>query len=413
MCLGIGGGGMTTVVSILFNDIIPLRNRGSWQGYINLVWATGASTGAPLGGLLADSIGWRWLVRPSQFLISSPNYGRAFLGQGPLCFLAILVVHFGVDLPKVESSHWRSKLGKVDFLGAFSLVIAVSTLLLGLDRGSNVAWSDKVTIICCAVSMPLFLGFIYIEMKIASHPFAPGHIIFSRSLVSSYMVNFFGLAGNLAAVFYIPLHLQVVRGLSATDSGLRFIPVLICSVFGSLFGGRVMQWTGKYYWLTIVCICIAIMGTLVILVSGGIYDSTWGIIGGLCCMAFGLGTAVTTTLISVIANADPADQAIATACTYLFRSLGSAVGVSLGSTAVQQSLRKQLSARLGSGHEAEEIIRKVRQSLDAIRELKPEVRELVILCYRKASMAAFGLFTGFWCLALLSSFFIREKKLSR
>jgi len=70
---------MTTVVSILFNDIIPLRNRGSWQGYINLVWATGASTGAPLGGLLADSIGWRWLVRPSQFLISSPNIWQGFL----------------------------------------------------------------------------------------------------------------------------------------------------------------------------------------------------------------------------------------------------------------------------------------------------------------------------------------------
>ena len=60
--LGIGGGGMTTVVSILFSDIVPLRNRGSWQGYINLVWATGASAGAPLGGLLADTVGWRWLV---------------------------------------------------------------------------------------------------------------------------------------------------------------------------------------------------------------------------------------------------------------------------------------------------------------------------------------------------------------
>jgi MFS family permease len=57
---GIGGGGMTTVVSILFSDIIPLRNRGTWQGYMNIVYATGASAGAPLGGLLADSVGWRW-----------------------------------------------------------------------------------------------------------------------------------------------------------------------------------------------------------------------------------------------------------------------------------------------------------------------------------------------------------------
>lgn len=57
---GIGGGGMSTVVSILLSDIIPLRERGKWQGYINIIYATGASSGAPLGGLLADSIGWRW-----------------------------------------------------------------------------------------------------------------------------------------------------------------------------------------------------------------------------------------------------------------------------------------------------------------------------------------------------------------
>lgn len=60
MNVGIGGGGMMTVVSILISDIVPLRNRGTWQGYLNIVFALGASSGAPLGGLLADSLSWRW-----------------------------------------------------------------------------------------------------------------------------------------------------------------------------------------------------------------------------------------------------------------------------------------------------------------------------------------------------------------
>ncbi len=47
---GVGGGGMTTLVSILLSDVIPLRERGTWQGYINIVYATGAGCGAPLGG---------------------------------------------------------------------------------------------------------------------------------------------------------------------------------------------------------------------------------------------------------------------------------------------------------------------------------------------------------------------------
>ena len=53
---------MTTVVSILFSDIIPLRERGTWQGYINIVFATGLAFGGPIGGLLSDTIGWRWFV---------------------------------------------------------------------------------------------------------------------------------------------------------------------------------------------------------------------------------------------------------------------------------------------------------------------------------------------------------------
>lgn len=57
---GVGGGGMNAVVSILLTDIVPLRERGVWQGYMNIIFGAGTATGAPLGGLLADSLGWRW-----------------------------------------------------------------------------------------------------------------------------------------------------------------------------------------------------------------------------------------------------------------------------------------------------------------------------------------------------------------
>lgn len=42
------------------SDIVPLHKRGTWQGIVNIVFAFGAAIGAPLGGFLADSIGWRW-----------------------------------------------------------------------------------------------------------------------------------------------------------------------------------------------------------------------------------------------------------------------------------------------------------------------------------------------------------------
>jgi hypothetical protein len=98
----------------------------------------------------------------------------------------------------------NKKLAKVDFLGAISLIIAMASLLVGLDRGSNVAWSDLITIACLCLFVPLISIFAIIEMRIASHPFAPRHIFLTRTVLPSYMTNFFCCAGQMATVFYLP-----------------------------------------------------------------------------------------------------------------------------------------------------------------------------------------------------------------
>ena len=121
----------------------------------------------------------------------------------------------------------------------------------------------------------------------------------------------------------------------------------------------------------------------------------------MCGLSNGIG--VTTTLISLIANASPQDQAIATACSYLFRSLGSIVGLSLSSTVVQQSLRIQLRDRLRSGKDADQIVRRVRESLDYIKTLDPEVKEMVRQSYGSAVRAGYGLVLGIVAFAMLSS----------
>ncbi len=118
---------------------------------------------------------------------------------------------------------------------------------------------------------------------------------------------------------------------------------------------------------------------------------------------FGNGIGVTTSLIGLIANASPQDQAVATACSYLFRSLGSVVGLSLSATVVQQSLRNQLRDQLKSGKDAENIVKRVRESLDYIRTLEPEVRETVRQCYGNATRNGFYLMLGIVFFAMLSS----------
>ena len=112
-----------------------------------------------------------------------------------MCALAVIVVFFTLNLPKAEKKSWKVNLQRVDFLGAFVLVTAVFFLLLGLDRGSNVSWSKPIVIVSLSVSVPLFAMFILVEQKFATEPFAPGRIIFERSLFASYLCNFFSFAG--------------------------------------------------------------------------------------------------------------------------------------------------------------------------------------------------------------------------
>lgn len=130
-----------------------------------------------------------------------------------------MVVGYVLKLPKNGSSHWRSKLRRVDFLGAFVLVSAVFTLLLGLDRGSNVSWKAPVTIASLCLSFPLFVVFVCVELKIAAEPFAPGRIVFEKSLFACYLCNFFSFGGYMAVLFYLPLFFQAYgkEGMQSTE----------------------------------------------------------------------------------------------------------------------------------------------------------------------------------------------------
>lgn len=352
---------------------------------------------------------------------------RAFLAQAPLCAVAFVAVALTLKLPKIESSHWKSKLRRVDFAGAFVLICAVFTLLLGLDRGSNLAWNAPITLFSLCLSLPLFILFVFIEQNFAVEPCAPGRIIFEKSLLPCYLVNFFSFGGSMSVIFYLPLFFQAVHGHTATQAGVMLLPSIAAGVCGSLFGGFMMQRTGKYYWLTVSAFTSVTLGILLVLLFTGLTaNNIYGILIGLFFTSFGHGIGVTTSLISLIANAAPKDQAITTACSYLFRylslsksynsslinffghsSLGSVVGLSLSATVIQQSLRIQLRDRLSHGEDVGRIVQKVRESLEYIKTLEPETREIVRLCYGIATTNGFGFMLGVVSFAMLSSCALR------
>ncbi|EWG48348.1 hypothetical protein FVEG_08153 [Fusarium verticillioides 7600] len=277
---GIGGGGINSVVAILLSDLVPLKDRGVSQDRISILFLAGTATGAPLGGILADSVGWRW----------------SFLVQVPLCFFAFIAVYIILDLPPVEHDHWLAKVRKIDFLGAFTLVAAVVALLFGLDSGSNLGWSHAMAGAVLSLTPVLFALFLLIEINVASHPFTPGHIIFDRSLFVYYGVGFFSGAGQTSTIFFLPLIFQAVQGLGATQSGSLLVPGMVAGVAGSLLGGWIIKRTEKLYAITLsanalVFASVIPMGMFVWL------HSTAGETTGLPIMSFGAGCGMITKLL--------------------------------------------------------------------------------------------------------------------
>ncbi|KAG9505833.1 hypothetical protein J7337_002805 [Fusarium musae] len=259
---GIGGGGMNSVVAILLSDLVPLKDRGVSQDRISILFLAGTATGAPVGGILADSVGWRW----------------SFLVQVPLCFFGFIAVR------------------KIDFLGAFTLVAAVVALLFGLDSGSNLGWSHAMAGAALSLTPVLFALFLLIEINVASHPFTPGHIIFDRSLFVYYGVGFFSGAGQTSTIFFLPLIFQAVQGLCATQSGSLLVPGMVAGVAGSLSGGWIIKRTEKLYAITLsanalVFASVIPMGMFVWL------HSTAGETTGLPIMSFGAGCGMMTKLL--------------------------------------------------------------------------------------------------------------------
>ncbi|KAJ6566891.1 member of the major facilitator superfamily [Mycena capillaripes] len=390
---GIGGGGMSTVVSIIMSDIVPLRSRGTWQGIMNIIYASGSATGAPLGGFLSDTIGWRW----------------GFLAQVPAIVVAFITVSFALHLPHTETSDFNTKLKRVDFSGALALVLCVFFLLFSLDRGGNIAWNDRYTIGALSAFAVFFALFAFVELVWAAEPFAPRRIIAHRSLIGAYMVNFFALMSSFSMLFHVSLFYQAVLGKSPSEVGFWLMPTVFGGVIGSLGGGLYIQTTGRYYWVTFyayLAMAVSMLGT--VLEAGIITTSAIASF----ISAIGNGTGVTTSLIALISNAGPADQAMATAASYLFRSLGSVVGLSVGSTLLQLSLRVSLRKALTDDVDVDEIVRRVRESLTYIDELDAGTAGIVRTAYEHAVRVTMWFSTAMAACALIAAAFIREKPIT-
>lgn len=390
-----GGGGLFAISTFVASDLVPLRKRGLWQGFGNICFGMGSGLGGVFGGWINDVWGWR----------------VAFLVQVPFVVVSGILVCFTVHIPVKEKNVSRVK--RVDFLGAFTLVVTLVLLLLGLNSGGNVVlWTHPLVLTSLPLSAVFLLIFIYVEDRIASEPIIPVRLLLNRTVASACLTNWFTTMSVFALLYYGPIYFQV-RGLSTTGAGARLIPQSVGAAVGSLGSGLIMRATGRYWLLNaitegILVLSFALVAATFDLNTPAVPPFVYFFLGGL-----GYGGMLTVTLLALISAVDHEHQAVITSASYAFRSTGSTIGITIASAVFQNVLKRELWERFGSKKDAAEIIGRVRDSLDEVKHLPPEWKMGVLETYMDALRAVWWTMFGISLLGAGISLLMREHVLHK
>lgn len=391
---GLGGGGLTAISTFVASDLIPLRERGMWQGFGNIFFGAGAALGGLVGGWINDQWNWRY----------------AFLAQIPFTIISGLLVFFTVKVPIKQNaeSTWK----RIDFLGALTLISTLVLLLLGLNSGGNVVpWSHPLVISTLSLSAVSLAIFIYIENSYAMEPVIPVKLMLNRTVFSACLTNWFSTMCVFALLFYGPIYFQV-KGLTPTQAGIRLIPQSVGIGLGSVLIGLLMNWIGRYYFLS--------LGAQIIFVTALVIFSTFSlatpVIAPLIAfflVGIGYSGMLTTTLLALISAVDQKHHAVITSASYAFRSTGSAIGITVASVVFQNILDAQLKFRLMGREGAADVIQRLKDNLDEIQHVPAGWKEDVLTCYMDALNGVFWTTLGIGLLGLVASLGIRDHVLHR
>lgn len=300
---GVGGGGLIALAQTIIGLLIAPRERGRYQGYFAIVFITSSIAGPILGGFFAEHLHWSlifWINVPLGLVAAAMSY-RA--------------------LRRLPAHHHPHRL---DILGAALMCAATVALLLALSwGGTHFRWLSLPILGLLALSVLLWAGF-GLRVATASEPLMPVSILANQVVRTGVPAAAFAMGTLVGLSIQMPLYLEGVMGLTASESGVALIPLMAGVVVGATGAGKVMGSVTHYKRLPLVGL-VASMAALSVLALWplGLPVIVVGLAMGVT--GVGLGTVLPVSTVA-IQNAVPLPQmGTATGVVNLFRSLGGAV----------------------------------------------------------------------------------------
>ena len=326
---GIGGGAITVTATALIGEVIPLRDRGRYQGALGAVFGVTTVIGPLLGGYFTDHLSWRW-----AFWVNVP----------------VSIVVFFVAAAAIPSLATRGK-PVIDYAGILFVGLGATGLTLATSwGGTTYPWSSPTIIGLFAASAAALGIFVWVESRSSgpeSAPILPTRLfanpVFTVCCVLSFVVGF----AMLGALTFLPTYMQFVDGVSATTSGLRTLPMVAGMLSTSIGSGVLVGRTGRYKIFPVAGTAVM---ALAFLLMSRMDPSTSALLQSvyLFILGAGIGSCMQVLVLIVQNTSSFEDLGVATSGVTFFRTIGSSFGAAIFGSLFTNFLHSRIGAALAA-----------------------------------------------------------------
>ena len=328
---GFGGGALFTTAFAIIADLFPPRERAKFAGLFGATFGVASAIGPLLGGYFTDHgtvtmlghvvAGWRWV----------------FYLNLPVGFIALFMV--AAKMPRLN----HASRSRIDFLGAFLIILASVPLLLALTWGNQYGWTSARVVGLFTLFVVSTVAFIFVEQRVED-PIIHMELFKNRVFTWANIAGFFSSMSFLSALSFLPLFMQMGQGVAATTSGLSTLPLMIGLILASTLAGRLVTRLGKYKPFMIAGVGGLLIGTF-LLSQMNVHTSRLDLALRMFVMGLGLGPLQSLFSLAVQNSVEMRQIGVVTSASQFFRQIGSTVGVAVFGALFNTELTNQVAAR--------------------------------------------------------------------